>query len=158
MGKHLNSLRWKNAYVFTRSIIIDASPEQVFALIEDPEKRKLWQKGLQKTEYTYQPSGDDPVGTRFVAFIKEGHKIQQYPGELIEYEPGRKISLRMEVPHFTMTNTITLENIDLGTLILFQSTVNLHSFLAKMMFPLSRLFLPFIMAKQLSSLKHTAEQ
>ena len=136
---------------------ITASSDKVFGLIEDPKARKQWQKGLEETTYTHVPEGDSPVGTRFVAHIREGRRLREYPGEVVAYEPGTLISVQMDVPQFTLTNTYMVIPKGESSQVEFVALVVFRSPLAKVMSPLASLMLGSIMKRQLHALKALAE-
>ena len=142
----------------SRRTSILAPVEYVFDLIQQPESRKLWQKGLVKTVYTYVPDGDTRIGTRFVAHIREGGRVREYPGELIAFEPGFLISIRHASPQFTMESTYAVTSEQENSQVEFVTLVTFTSPLAKIMSPIARFSLGLIMGRQLSALKRVAEK
>jgi uncharacterized protein YndB with AHSA1/START domain len=74
---------------------IDAPIGRVFALVDDPEKVKLWMRGLEETVYASKPSRADPVGTRFTQRIRQGKRIAEYEGVVTAYDKPRHLAVRI---------------------------------------------------------------
>ena len=87
--------------VIRRSLDIDAPIAKVFALVDDPERIKLWMKGLEETVYPTPPNRDDPVGTRFKQRIREGRRVAEYDGEVTAYEKPTHLAVRIGSEKFS---------------------------------------------------------
>lgn len=81
--------------IITYEIDIQAPIDKVFALLRDMDKQKKWMPGLEGTEYvtTFDPS--HPVGTRFKQKMREGKRVEEYEGEVIEYEENQMLGVRL---------------------------------------------------------------
>jgi hypothetical protein len=66
--------------------------EVLFAHIEEPDKQKLWMKGLLSNE----PTSPNPrgVGSTFRMVIREGGKPTDYDGEVTAYDPPHRLEIR----------------------------------------------------------------
>ena len=71
--------------------LFTCAPETLWAHIEEPEKQKLWMKGLLANEPT--SPGPRGVGSTFRMLIQEGRKPAEYQGEVTAYDKPH----RMEV-------------------------------------------------------------
>ena len=67
--------------------LFTCTPETLWAHIEEPEKQKLWMKGLLANEPT--SPGPRGVGSTFRMVIKEGRKSAEYQGEVTAYDKPR---------------------------------------------------------------------
>lgn len=71
---------------FTYAVYIQAPIEEVFAVLEDPEKTGLWTEGLEENVYPADYDRDHPVGTRFRQAIRESDLLSHYNGEITAHE------------------------------------------------------------------------
>jgi carbon monoxide dehydrogenase subunit G len=73
--------------------LFTCTPETLWAHIEEPEKQKLWMKGLLSNE----PTSSDPkgVGSTFRMVIKEGRKAAEYQGEMTVYDKPHRMEVVM---------------------------------------------------------------
>ncbi len=76
-----------------RSLEILCSPLVLWNFIDDPEKMKLWMKGLQ--EIVPDQEGPTQVGHTFQMKIKEGRRVAVYREEVLAYDPPRRVKVRM---------------------------------------------------------------
>jgi uncharacterized protein YndB with AHSA1/START domain len=76
------------------NIEIFCPPEEVFIWISDPEKAKLWQKSVK--DYKILKETSEKTGTTFIEEMEEEEKHLLMHGEIIDYDPGRSISFRLE--------------------------------------------------------------
>lgn len=60
---------------------IACSPEQLWPYLEEPDKQKLWMKGVLSNEST--SPGPTQVGSTSVMKIKEGGKVAAYNIEVL---------------------------------------------------------------------------
>ena len=76
----------------THTAWFNCSPHHLWTFIEDPEKQKLWMKGLVDNQSTSPP----PVrpGSTFHLRIKEGRYINDYDGEIVAREAPNFLSIR----------------------------------------------------------------
>ena len=75
----------------THSIEIERPPDVVWRYLDDPEKQKLWMKGLVSNEPTDDRTG---VGSRFKMRIKQGRRISEYEGEVLTYDAPRHLGIK----------------------------------------------------------------
>jgi len=74
-------------------IEVNCPPERLWPFLEDPEKQKLWMKGLLENVATStQQTG---VGATFKMKIKEGGKIAEYFGEVLKYERNKLLGIKL---------------------------------------------------------------
>ncbi len=76
------------------SISISRSPKQVFTWVDNPEKAKLWQKAVKKTEIIKEIP--ERVGTTFREEIEENGKRLIIFGEITRYIPNELIAFHLE--------------------------------------------------------------
>ncbi|HEX2045438.1 MAG TPA: SRPBCC family protein [Gaiellaceae bacterium] len=95
------------------TVEIAAAPEEVFPYLVDGERRLEWMGVLQESEkLTDGPPG---VGSRWRdVFEDHGHRIE-LDAELEEYEPGRRLVVRLRNRAFESTSTQVLEEAAGGT-------------------------------------------
>ncbi len=77
----------------THSIDIAAPAAVVWQFLEEPEKQKLWMKGLLENVST----SDDPkaVGATFRMKLQEGARQNEYRGEITAYDAPRRLSVAL---------------------------------------------------------------
>ena len=98
----------------TKSIEIEASPEKVFAFINDMEKMNELSKGFSEGEYTSK--GPVGVGTTLHYVGKAGGSQAEFDMEITEFEKNKKISMRtIGASKFKMHGSHTLEPTAKGT-------------------------------------------
>jgi carbon monoxide dehydrogenase subunit G len=72
---------------------VRCSPEHLWPFLEEPEKQKLWMKGLLANERTGE--GPRGAGSTFRMKIKEGRKVAEYHGEVTAHDPPRHLGVRI---------------------------------------------------------------
>lgn len=72
---------------------VQCEPERLWSFIEEPEKQKLWMKGL--LENRSLQNGPTEVGSRFMMKIKEGGKVGEYEGIVTAYDPYKHLAIRV---------------------------------------------------------------
>ncbi len=65
---------------------IKASIEEVFSLISDAEKMKLWFEGLKETSYTSPYNQENLLGAKFNRKVVDEGVLTKYEGEIVAYE------------------------------------------------------------------------
>ena len=81
--------------VVRHKLEIEAPIGRVFALVDDPQKIKLWMHGLEETVYRTPRNKANPVGTRFTQRIRQGRQLAEYDGEVTAYDKPRHLAVRM---------------------------------------------------------------
>ena len=110
----------------TKSIEIEASPEKVFAFINDMEKMNELSKGFSEGEYTSK--GPIGVGTTMHYVGKAGGSQAEFDMEITEFEKNKKISMRtIGASKFKMHGSHTLEPTAKGTKLTFTMEYELPS-------------------------------
>jgi carbon monoxide dehydrogenase subunit G len=98
----------------TKSIEIEASPEEVFAFITDMKKTNETSKGFAEGEYTSK--GPVGVGTTLHYVAKAGGQQAEFDMEITEFEKNKKMSRRtIGASKFKMQGSSTLEPTAKGT-------------------------------------------
>ena len=75
------------------TVYFHCTRETLFSYIEDPEKQKLWMKGLLSNEST--SPGRKGAGSTFRMVIKEGRKTPSYDGEVTAHDWPSRIEVRI---------------------------------------------------------------
>ena len=78
------------------SVAIDISckSEEVFPWIDEPDKAKLWQKGVKGGEIIKEVPGK--IGTTFIETMEEDGKSLDMHGTVTNYIPNELISFHLE--------------------------------------------------------------
>jgi uncharacterized protein YndB with AHSA1/START domain len=77
--------------LITETAYFDCPRERLFRHIEEPEKQKLWMKGLLANEST--SLGPRRVGSTFRMVIQEGGKPRDYDGEVTAYDKPSRLEV-----------------------------------------------------------------
>jgi carbon monoxide dehydrogenase subunit G len=72
-------------------MMVNCSPGHLWPFLHEPEKQKLWMKGLQANVATNDVKG---VGHTFRMTIKEGRRTGDYDGEVTAYDEPRHLAVR----------------------------------------------------------------
>lgn len=98
----------------TKSIEIEASPEKVFAFINDMEKTNEISKGFSEGEYTSK--GPIGVGTTLHVVGRAGGQQVEFDMEITEFVKNKKVAMRtIGASKFKMQGSQTLEPTAKGT-------------------------------------------
>lgn len=72
---------------------IDVTPEQLWPWLVEPERQKQWMKGVESNELV---DGDGhSVGSTFKMKIREGGKLSDYDGTVVEYEKPKRLAVEL---------------------------------------------------------------
>jgi hypothetical protein len=105
------------------AIELDATPDEVWAVVEPVERHVDWMADAVAIHFeTDQTRG---VGTRFLCDTKVGPITLQDRMEITEWEPGRRMGVR-HTGVVTGSGVFVLEPIDLGRRTRFTWTEELH--------------------------------
>ncbi|MFO0880998.1 MAG: SRPBCC family protein [Gemmataceae bacterium] len=85
--------------VIQETVVFRCSPETLWQHIEDPEKQKLWMKGLVSNETT--TPGTREAGSRFRMVIREGRKDAVYDGEVLVRDRPHRLEVRLTGGNFS---------------------------------------------------------
>lgn len=136
---------------------IAAQREKVFDLLYDEDKMKQWMPELVANIYPNGRNINHPVGTRFTQKLREGGRVQVYDGEVIAYEPGRHLGIRLGNHAFSMDVHYRLYNEGEGTRLEYTCIVEFKGWFYRL---IGKTFFGFMkkMAKsQMERLKKIAE-
>jgi uncharacterized protein YndB with AHSA1/START domain len=75
-----------------RTILFNCTAEHLWSFLDEPERQKLWMKGLLENVPTSE--GVKGVGSTFRMKIKEGGKVGEYQGEVTAYDRPRHLAVR----------------------------------------------------------------
>jgi uncharacterized protein YndB with AHSA1/START domain len=143
--------------VLRHTLEIDAPIEQVFALLDDPQKIKLWMHGLEETVYKTKRNRQQPVGTRFTQRLKQGRRISEYDGEVTAYERPTHLALRISNDSFAFDVDYRLADLGGRTRLEYTATGADPKGLARPAGAFFALVTRRISAKQMRRLKAVAE-
>jgi carbon monoxide dehydrogenase subunit G len=73
---------------------IQCTPAELWPWLEEPERMKQWLRGLEEVRPV--STGPTRAGYQAKLFIREGRNLSEYDETILEYEPQRRIQLKME--------------------------------------------------------------
>jgi carbon monoxide dehydrogenase subunit G len=77
----------------THTIVIAASPAEVFCWIDDPERAKRWMSSVESSRILHETP--ERVGTTFVETVAEGGRSTELRGTVVGYEPDRWLAMHL---------------------------------------------------------------
>ncbi len=111
-----------------------APVEKVFLYVDSPEYLKLWMEGLVDVTYPEEFDPASPVGTKFKMKIKEGKAINEYDGEVLEYEPNKRLVVSNYNSSWRMVISYDFTVLDgEQTRLDYVCTMEMHTVMAKIM-------------------------
>ena len=139
------------------TILIAATPECVWALIDDPELLPLWMPDVIETIYPDGRPSASLVGTRFAQRVRERGRVTEYQGVVTGYDLGHYLAIDLTQPMFKISVAYRLSPAPTGTRLDFTGDLVMHNPLMNLMataaWPLTR----SILKRQISDLKRVAE-
>lgn len=139
-------------------IEVNCPPEHLWPYLEEPEKQKLWMKGLLENETTStQQTG---VGTTFKMKIKEGGKTAEYFGEVLKYERHKLLGIKLWGGSFKDMEIFvdyTLFDLHGRTKLDYLATMEIKGLLMKIFSPLFKVFGMMQLKSFFRTLKQLAE-
>ncbi len=101
------------AYSVTESIVIARPPEDVFAVVADPERDPEWCVLVPESHFT----GDAETGLGTYEFVQRIpiHRVTPGWGEILESDPPRLLKSRSGFERTELQTTIELEAVADGT-------------------------------------------
>ena len=114
-------------------IHIDASPQAVFDLLADTDRRGEWQKGVETFDHASEFDPDDAVGAVFTQRIREGWRVTEYQGEITTYDPGAAWGARTVGGSYAMVVEYRLTPVDGGTAVITVVEVDSSSWFVRLM-------------------------
>lgn len=142
---------------FTYAIEIDAPVEEVFELVETPEKMELWIDGLEVNEFPRGYDRSNPVGTRFRQGIRESGRLSRFDGVVTAYERLRRFGIRLEGRRFVAKVDNRFTPLSGKTRVDYTSEIHFHSFADRLMAKAFRHLAEGIIRNQMWRLKRVAE-
>ena len=96
-----------------RSVVIERSPEEVFAFVSDPENDVRWVSPIEEQWNTSE--GAPGVGTTYLGVGRFLGRLFEGNFEIAHYEPNRNIVLRPTSGPLQFTGSRTVEGVADGT-------------------------------------------
>lgn len=112
----------------------DRPVEEVFAYVDDDDKVKLWIGGLLETRRT--SSGQPGVGSKFHQKLQIGKRVMELDGELLEYEPNRRVKVKIDSHLFEMNATYNFTEAGGCTELAYTCDSHYRSLLYRLLSPL----------------------
>jgi uncharacterized protein YndB with AHSA1/START domain len=117
---------------FSTSIDINSKPEKVFPWINEPDKAKLWQKGIKSGEIIKETP--EKIGTTFRETMEENGKSLEMFGKITDYIPNKLISFHLESKIHKVQVYYSIKGETEKSTVLINTTINWK-------FPISIIFL-----------------
>lgn len=136
---------------------IHAPIEKVFDLIHDPDKHKLWLKGVEETRYVGAYDPENPVGTRFKQKIREGGRVKEYDGEVTAFAKPKHLGIRLFCPQFSVAVDYRLTPVEGGTRLDYVADFASGNWFFRLMVRLFGFLMRGMLTKQMRKLKELAE-
>jgi len=112
---------------FTSAIKIDASPENVFPSLIEPEKLKSWMSGISHVE-KLEPKKVDSRGMSAPVFtlrvVNHQGKEQRFQDEVIRFEENKELTVQSSNANQVITSIFKLEPDAQGTQLSYRVTVS----------------------------------
>ena len=138
-------------------IHIDASPEAVFELLADTDRRGEWQAGVETFDYASEFDPSNAVGAAFTQHIREGWRVTEYQGEITTYDPGAAWGARTVGGSYAMVVEYRLTPVDGGTTVITVVEMDSSSWFVRLMGLLFGWLTRSLGRKHLRKLKELAE-
>lgn len=140
--------------------LIDCAPEQLWPWLEQPDKQKQWMEGLLDNAPTSE--GPPRVGATFRMTIREGRRVAEYDGEITNYAPYRRLSVKMwgeALRGVEISVDYQLQDLGGRTRLDYLSVADMAGagFFMKLMLPLFKLFSKVQLKRFMKTLKRLAE-
>jgi uncharacterized protein YndB with AHSA1/START domain len=142
---------------YTFSMHVNAPPDKVFGIIDDPEQLKRWCEGVEETIYVTPKDPVNPVGTKFKQKIREGGQVQEYDGEVTAYDRPRHLGVCISNPHFAVQVDYRLAAEEGGSRLDYSADFQCRSMFMRVMLFLFGWYTRRILRRQMAKLKELAE-
>ena len=136
---------------------IHAPMEKVFDLIADPEKHKLWLKGVEETRHLEPYDPENPVGTKFKQRIREGGRVKEYDGEVTAFARPKHLGIRLFAPQFSVTVDYHLTPLESGSRLDYLAEFTCGSWFFRLLGRIFSFLMRGMLRKQMLKLKELAE-
>jgi carbon monoxide dehydrogenase subunit G len=141
---------------------IACTPERLWKFIEEPERQKLWMKGLQDNQMTSE--GPPAVGSTFRMKIKEGGKVGEYDGKITRRDPPQRLAVDLTGENFPCGAVMHVDYVltDLSGRTRLDYTAQMESsrplpLWMRLLMPLFKLFTKMQLRGFMNTLKRLAE-
>jgi uncharacterized protein YndB with AHSA1/START domain len=144
--------------LITSQTEIQAPAEAVFSYLDDNDKQKEWMTGLEGTEYLTEYNASNPVGVKFKQRLREGNRVQEYEGQVTEYQKNNRLSIQMDHPSFLINISYNLQETSPNASILYiTEEITPKTVSGRIVSTLFRVFMRKGLEKQMKALKQCAE-
>lgn len=140
------------------SIEVNCPPAQLWPYLEEPEKQKLWMKGLLENATT--SAKQTGVGATFKMKIKEGGRIAEYFGEVLKYERNKLLGIKLwggNLKDMEVFVDYTLVDLSGRTRLDYLATMEIKGLIMKIFSPLFKAFSLMQLKSFFKTLKQLAE-
>lgn len=137
---------------------IAAPIETVFDLVDDDEKIKQWMDGVEEISYPDGQDREDPVGKRFNMKIREGGRVADYEGEVLDYDKPNHLAISIGAHSFSMRVDYRFTSIPEGTRLDYVCQPLRASFFIRFIGFCFSWLTKRILKKQMAALKELAER
>jgi len=135
--------------------LIHSSPDAIFSWLLDENRLCDWKEGIIEFEWT-QP-GPVEVGSTYHQVFQLGGRLTSSDGEVIEYDPPRRVVSVSESRNVCSRNEVVLMPVPTGTNLRLVHTVTVRGRLAKLMFPVMQVATHRRLVRTFERLKHLIE-
>ena len=89
------------------AVEINASPEQVFYWLGDPERAKIWMTSVSHTEYIHRTP--DLIGSTFRETVQEDGRSTQLTGVIVDFVLDRRMAFHLDGDYNAVDVVFTLD-------------------------------------------------
>jgi len=142
---------------FAHTVQVAASPEAVYAIIDDTDRTPEWLRRCTKIDNP--ANGHNNVGTPLTYHYKDGRRTGQMDGKIITHEPGRRFAMNFVDAMTDVTvNFETAPGADAGSTRLTHSIDIKTKGFGKLFTPIIKKTLPTQTTDAMEQLKALAER
>lgn len=136
--------------------VIEATPEQVFYVMTDPELSKEWLKGAVETLPLSGPM--DRPGARFKQRFRQGGKWSEYEGQITAFEKGKLFAAELFNGPFVSCARYEVEPNGTGTLLHYSLEFRGRTFAGKILSLMLGFMAKVMCRQQVRDLKRFVEE
>ena len=112
---------------FTYTMEINCTPEKVWYWLGDPERAKVWQTNVSKTEILEKTP--NWIGTTFHETIEENGGSTEMQGVVIDYRENQSLAMHMSGKYNVVDVEWSIEEVGDFTRLTMNSNIRFKSFL-----------------------------
>ena len=112
---------------FTYTMEINCAPEKVWYWLGTPERAKVWQTNVSKTEILEKTP--NWVGTTFRETIEENGRSVEMQGEVTDYRENQSLAMHMSGKYNVVDVEWRIEKVGNYTRVIINSDIQFKSFL-----------------------------